>query len=244
MIRCNITLWVLTTLLFLHKSALGDDRPCDRKDVHTQGFGGKEICRTHGTNYSLFVQALAAARQRGHHTRYRQKLVYLYLALLLLAQSYAPEPNPGPRADVSDHPSLDWLCGICDTTVSWEDRGVACEACGLWYHAHCEGIHSETYANLTPNVQWYCNFCGNQNNLLIFDLHSSGNNSSWTFSTLPDPSRTGSCSSPTEVNFRPQHASTPTRATQQDRRLNRPLRILNINFQSVTGKKKLNLVIS
>ena len=42
---------------------------------------------------------------------------------------------------------------------------------------------------------------------------------------------------PIEDCFKSQHASTPTQANQLDKRINRPLRILNINFRSVVGKR-------
>jgi len=113
---------------------------------------------------------------------------------------------------------------------------VACDTCGLWYHARCQSIPTLSYDNLhSVNVKWYCAVCGNPNSETVFDLHGVD----W-----PDSSNTpdvdlsnNSCATPTEQNFHPTHASTPTRANQQDKRMNRPLRVLNINFQSCVGKK-------
>ena len=44
-------------------------------------------------------------------------------------------------------------------------------------------------------------------------------------------------STPTEPCFHPPHVSTPTRANQQNKWKDRLLRILNVNFQPVDGKK-------
>ncbi|KAL8618799.1 hypothetical protein ACOMHN_000227 [Nucella lapillus] len=152
--------------------------------------------------------------------------------------SYAPEPNPGPNQNSeSASTSVRYQCGECSITVGWDDRGVECETCGLWFHAHCQGIGAETYEGLNNSqVHWYCSNCGCPNSVTVFDLHGT---ESETWTTLLDPSAESetSCSTPTEVKFQPEHTSTPTRANQQNKRLKRPLRVININFRSVTGKK-------
>ena len=48
---------------------------------------------------------------------------------------------------------------------------------------------------------------------------------------------TNSCTTPTENQFRPDHASSPTRSSQQNKWRDRPLRILTINFQSAYSKR-------
>ena len=42
---------------------------------------------------------------------------------------------------------------------------------------------------------------------------------------------------PTDLQFQPQHSSTLTRASQQDKWKDRPLRVLNVNFQSASVKR-------
>ena len=37
------------------------------------------------------------------------------------------------------------VCKKCTTEVKTNQNGVACELCGLWYHAKCVGITNETY---------------------------------------------------------------------------------------------------
>ena len=44
-----------------------------------------------------------------------------YLALLVLTNANDIHINPGPERD--------YLCGTCDKTVDWKDRGITCETC-------------------------------------------------------------------------------------------------------------------
>ena len=50
-----------------------------------------------------------------------------------------------------------------------------------------------------------------------------------------------SCTTPTETTFKPNHVSTPTRSSQQDKWKKRPLRIVSVNFRSAVGKKPQTL---
>ena len=118
-------------------------------------------------------------------------------------------------------------CGICDNLVSWSEKGVACETCGKWFHAACQSIGSQSYQNLeNSDVLWFCDICGNNNySLTMFDLHGVEEETTNEFSFASGD------------EFKPFHASTPTRQNQQEKFRNRPLRIVNINFQSLCGKK-------
>jgi len=60
----------------------------------------------------------------------------------------------------------------------------------------------------------------------VFDLHGVD----WTPSAFSDLSLNASCPTPTDFQFQQQHSSTPTRAIQQDKWKDRPLRVLNVNF--------------
>ncbi|XP_070198749.1 uncharacterized protein [Littorina saxatilis] len=128
--------------------------------------------------------------------------------------------------DVSSAP-----CGICDRPVTWDDRGVECESCGTWFHASCQLIGSQTYQSLaTEDISWRCVICANANySSTLFDLHGveqeERNNSS--IHSIPE----------TTKDFDPIHSSTPTRNSNHGKEKNRPLRLLNINFQSASGKR-------
>ena len=128
-------------------------------------------------------------------------------------------------------------CGTCDCTVTWDDRGVACESCGMWYHAHCQSISSNSYKDLQDsNISWRCVICGNPNySNVSFDLfgveveQASPNSKNSSLSLDP--------TSPTTNSFNPYLVSTPTRVCKQNKLSSRPLRLVNINFRSARGKK-------
>ena len=142
---------------------------------------------------------------------------------------------------ISDHDhssSSKYPCGTCDCTVTWEDRGVACENCGQWFHAKCQSIGSMSYKNLDDsNISWRCVICDKANHSNIsfdlFDIESERAN-------FTKASTNQTVSSPESINFstfHPNHASTPTRASKQNKLKRRPLRLVNVNFQSVKEKK-------
>jgi hypothetical protein len=58
-------------------------------------------------------------RTKGHTT------LLAYLALLVLTNANDIHINPGPERD--------YLCGTCDKTVDWEDRGMTylCSECSM-----------------------------------------------------------------------------------------------------------------
>ena len=113
-------------------------------------------------------------------------------------------------------------CGVCDRSVDWGDRGVACESCGAWFHASCQNIGSHTYLNdlNDSDISWHCVICANQNHsATLFDLHGVGHESPWTSSTMSVPDA--------DNEFKPLHSSTPTRSSQHGRQRNRPLRAVS-----------------
>jgi hypothetical protein len=73
------------------------------------------------------------------HDHYETFLVYL--VILLLTNANDIHLNPGPRTE------REYLCGTCDKTVNWEERGVICETCDQWYHAGCQNIHTLSYSS-------------------------------------------------------------------------------------------------
>ena len=45
--------------------------------------------------------------------------------------------------------------------MTFRGRGVECESCKNCFHARCQKISSEDYANM-QDVVWICNFCNSQ----------------------------------------------------------------------------------
>ena len=141
-----------------------------------------------------------------------------------------------PACDMSDAETSRAPCGTCDRSVLWTDKGVACESCGLWFHASCQYIGSRTYYNDLNNsdVTWHCVICGNINHSLVAFDHDVGGSSS----TLSVPVSEG--------GFAPNRVSTQTKNSSHRRQGNRPLRLLNVNFHSAVGKRAeiANLIVS
>ena len=132
------------------------------------------------------------------------------------------------KDDSQDH------CGNCDHLVSWSEKGVACETCGKWYHAKCQSIGTISYQDLNASdALWFCDLCKNHNySKTMFDLYGvdqENSESSQDTSQSSIPSLNG--------HFTPGHVSTPTRQSTKNKFRSRPLRVINVNFQSMVGKR-------
>ena len=60
------------------------------------------------------------------------KLLHLYIFVVLMSNSWDVETNPGPDSRSPD--DSHFPCGLCDVSVGWEDRGICCDTCNVWYH--------------------------------------------------------------------------------------------------------------
>ena len=76
------------------------------------------------------------------------KIMYMMLIL-----SGDIELNPGPAASI-------YPCGLCDRKVGWDDRGVACDSCDIWYQCSCISMQSSEYSRLDSTTEnWKCYRC-------------------------------------------------------------------------------------
>ena len=132
-------------------------------------------------------------------------------------------PSPDDTGDESHYP-----CGTCDRSVNFDTKGVECEKCGQWFHIGCQSYPSEDYENLNSETSWRCIICDHHNSTTLFNLYDLDHLSSHHLSNNNSLHSPGA--------FKPIHSSTPTNTYRQDKQKHRPLRFLNINFQSVTGK--------
>ena len=134
----------------------------------------------------------------------------------------------------------EYLCGTCDEPVTWEERGIICETCDQWYHASCQTIGSQTYEALGDsdlNLSWHCRICERPNySSTVHDLHS--NEVTFCTSSIGSvPDLSVSSPSPTSYKLKPVHSSTPAKKQQPtQQKLKVPLRVLNMNFQSIKMK--------
>ena len=90
-----------------------------------------------------------------------------HLILLVLMLSGDIEANPGP-GNASIFP-----CGFCDNKVSWADKGVACDACDVWFHCSCISISSTEYSALNcSSAEWKCYRCQSANSGSLFHSYN------------------------------------------------------------------------
>lgn len=97
------------------------------------------------------------------HWKYKNNLL-LYLSIVLLTISNDIKVNPGPTGNCSrlDNNSTIYPCGTCDNPVTWDDKGIVCDTCNQWYHAHCQSMDTKYYLQHVENtgIAWDCITCG------------------------------------------------------------------------------------
>ena len=129
-------------------------------------------------------------------------------------------------------------CGLCDVSVGWDDRGICCDTCNVWFHIDCQGMSSTMYGiyNLSKSIAWECIRCGMPNfSTSLFDTTSSleVSNRFESLSSLSEPD------SPIPDNIGPpppNAASSPIVQTEAKSKTNKA-RILIMNCQSIKNKK-------
>ena len=60
------------------------------------------------------------------------------LRLVFLLSAGDVERNPGPKKRVYKHP-----CGVCQSPVRSNQRGILCEVCYKWFHTKCIGVSND-----------------------------------------------------------------------------------------------------
>ena len=79
-------------------------------------------------------------------------------SIILLLCSGDIQLNPGPNT-----PSA-YPCGLCQQTVSWDDKCICCDECSVLYHLSClHDIHTDHTPLHRPSVAWICNKCDSIN---------------------------------------------------------------------------------
>ena len=85
------------------------------------------------------------------------------VCFLLILLSGQVELNPGPSSPGNQNSSI-FPCGYCDLPVTWDQCGICCDTCDLWFHKNCVDMGSHTFrAFSTTNVSWICCNCDNPN---------------------------------------------------------------------------------
>ena len=147
--------------------------------------------------------------------------------------SILSNPTAPPALETEPRDDTRYPCGTCDESVTWNQRAVACETCGQWFHLGCQDLElsSGEYGKLgQSNTSWHCIVCANANySTTAFDLFGIDDSET-------EVSKSFNFSIDSCENFKPIHCSTPTRSCKQDRHTRRPLRFITVNCCSVVGK--------
>ena len=78
-------------------------------------------------------------------------------------------------------------CSYCEDPVTWEQRGICCDSCDMWFHKDCVDMGSFTFlAYSTTNVSWICCRCNHtnfdQNLFHSFEIETTNNFDNLNFS--------------------------------------------------------------
>ena len=73
------------------------------------------------------------------------------LRLVFLFSAGDIERNPGPKQQVYKHP-----CGVCQSPVRSNQRGILCEVCYKWFHTKCIGVSNEDCSRLQHSGEAWC----------------------------------------------------------------------------------------
>ena len=122
----------------------------------------------------------------------------------------------------------------CEDPVTWEQRGICCDSCDMWFHKDCGDMGSFTFlAYSTTNVSWICCRCNHSNfdrNLLhSFEIETTNN-----FDNLNSSGSENVVNSPNS-DFAPTQHSSPILPFRPKNR-QRNWRTLLINCRSLKGK--------
>lgn len=164
---------------------------------------------------------------------------HLLLKILLSGQI---ELNPGPRTPR-------WPCGSCGKNVNWKNKALECDSCKTWYHVDCQGGMPTFMYNImdNSNLSWNCIKCGLPNiSSSFFNQTELSTSKSFTMlsdiSQVSSPGKPNASSSPIpkKNNLKGNHTN-----VKSQNKLLRPLKIINVNFQSIKNKKpELDILIN
>ena len=154
---------------------------------------------------------------------------FSYILLIVIATSCDIELNPGSC-------NVKYPCGTCVKPVTWQQKGIRCDNsdCEQWYHIDCRNMHPNIYDNINSSgCIWECYKCALPNfSSSLFDLHSVSTSTSYSIldSTTEDSQEILSPGLPLA-------SSSPNkRIPKYKPKASKPLRILNVNCQSIVNK--------
>ena len=129
-----------------------------------------------------------------------------------------------------------YLCGACKTPVDDYHEAVLCENCDTWFHICCQGIPSREYSRLNnSSVIWTCLSCHSQNYSHTRSDTTYHNNNTYLPNDETAENEDDLSIESLEDGALPKHESS-LKIKKRTRNKVRPLKILNVNCQSIPSK--------
>ena len=117
-----------------------------------------------------------------------------------------------------------------------DHEAVLCENCDTWFHICCQGIPSREYSRLNnSSIIWACLSCHSQNYSHIRSGITYHNNNTYIQSDDTAENEDDLSIESLEDGALPKHESSP-KVKKRTRNKVRPLKILNVNCQSIPSK--------
>ena len=155
--------------------------------------------------------------------------------LLKIILSNQVELNPGPIN--SSNNDTKYPCYVCNESVLWTEKGVACDRCDQWFHTKCINMSTQTYIGLDNSANWFCNKCESPNGLnsIYQSVHIDSISSKNSLLNSTNFSENGN-SSLNNLGS-PIASSSPKKGGKYKIKRNiNSLRVLTVNFQSARSK--------
>ena len=118
--------------------------------------------------------------------------------------------------------------------MTWDDLGVLCDECSHWFHINCQNVHSAEYSKLDhSSVVWACLNCNSKNyshTVYNYASESLGKTNPNKYSPIKDISLDS-----LDGDVLPKYESSPIKR-KQTRQKGQPLRLINVNCQSLSSK--------
>ena len=185
------------------------------------------------TSALLFLQSRRKLMNSPPQQDYRHHPFTTSASLLLLLAGDI-HANPGPR-------QLKFPCLICSKACKWVTPCVRCDSCHGWYHQECMLMSTMVFSAL-KNITWECTQCGLPNfssslfNTTICDDSNPFDPLSPSQNNIPELDLSFNAPDATSSPKRPLDRYEPE-DTPNKSRLEKPMRTVVVNCQSVTNKK-------
>ena len=87
----------------------------------------------------------------------------------------------GDQVELNPGPNIKYPCQVCNKPVRWNQKGIACDNCDLWYYQACMSMNTDSYLrHANSSLAWLCKACHtpNHTSILYESIKSDDNKSS------------------------------------------------------------------